>query len=363
MDFLEYGLSAMKTLCAAALLILLGGLYRPVRGAEQPDLRPVPAFSFLDQNGRRFTDKNLLGKTWVADYIYTQCTSICPMLTAQMQMVQREVRGHDVWFLSFSVDPRNDNPAALKAYAARWHDDGARWKLLDTRNEAALRAFTAGMQTDLIFTKDAQGDIMHSEWFALIDAQGRIRGKYDSTDPGQIKKLAADAAALADTVRPATASGPQPPAQSGRELAVSMGCLSCHTQPRIAPPLEGVAGSKVRLGNDATVTADEAYLRESVLDPGRKIVAGYADNMPSYRGHLTDDQLDSLIAYLVSIGEGKAVPAASVAARHQAVDPVCGMTVSAADDTPQAVYAGKIYYFCGDADREKFQRDPARYAR
>jgi protein SCO1/2 len=350
----------MKFLYGAALLALLGGVSPTVRGAGTPDVWPAPSFSFLDQNGRAFTRKNLIGKTWVADFIYTQCTSICPMLTAQMQMVQREVKGHDVWFVSFSVDPKNDRPAALKAYAARWHDNGARWKLLDTRNEESLRALVTGMRTELIFSKDQAGDIMHSEWFSLIDAQGRVRGKYDSTNPAEIKRLAADAAALADTVRPAKASAGEPPAQGGRELAASMGCLSCHTQPRIAPPLEGVAGSQVKLDNDQVVMADEAYLRESIMDPGRKLVAGYGDNMPSYRDHLTDAQLDSLIAYLQSIGKGKATPLTNEP-RSKAVDPVCGMTVSAAEDTPHAVYGGKTYYFCSDADRDTFERSPARF--
>lgn len=96
----------------------------------------------------------------------------------------------------------------------------------------------------------------------------------------------------------------QSPADAGRKLFEQMGCAGCHQTNGhgAGPSLEGVFGSTVRLQGGGTVTADEAYVRESMLDPTAKIVEGYQPVMPSFRGKLTEQQIMALIAYIVSIG-------------------------------------------------------------
>jgi cytochrome c oxidase subunit 2 len=94
-------------------------------------------------------------------------------------------------------------------------------------------------------------------------------------------------------------------AQDGERLFRSYGCTGCHINSTIihAPPLEGLFGRSVPLQGGQFVTADEAYLRDSILLPAKDIVAGYTNGMPSYQGHLSEDDLLKLIAYIKSISD------------------------------------------------------------
>jgi cytochrome c oxidase subunit 2 len=89
------------------------------------------------------------------------------------------------------------------------------------------------------------------------------------------------------------------PEASGAELFSRFGCATCHINGRgVAPTLSGLFGSTVLLSDGSTVVADESYIRESLLDPNAKIVAGFNPIMPSFHTSLTEAQVDALIAYL-----------------------------------------------------------------
>lgn len=96
----------------------------------------------------------------------------------------------------------------------------------------------------------------------------------------------------------------EPPEAVGARLFTSYGCLQCHGQ--VAPTLAGLYGRRVRLSDGSTVQADDAYLRESIVNPAAKIVAGYPPTMPSYRGQLTEEQLSALTAYIRSLATVRA---------------------------------------------------------
>src|SRR5581483_7291262 len=91
-------------------------------------------------------------------------------------------------------------------------------------------------------------------------------------------------------------------AQEGRRLFFRMGCAACHgAQTHRAPPLAGLYGSTVRLQGGATVAADEDYIRESILAPRAKIVAGYAPIMPTFEGLVDEQGLQELVAYIKTL--------------------------------------------------------------
>ena len=92
----------------------------------------------------------------------------------------------------------------------------------------------------------------------------------------------------------------EPPASVGRRLFISYGCNMCHGER--GPTLAGLYGRQVQLDDGSTVTADEDYLRESIIEPAAKVVKGFPTIMPSFRGQLSEEQLNALIAYLKSIG-------------------------------------------------------------
>jgi cytochrome c oxidase subunit 2 len=97
---------------------------------------------------------------------------------------------------------------------------------------------------------------------------------------------------------------------AGQKIFQQSGCGTCHladgTGP--GPSLLGVYGQPVRLTNGQTVTADDAYVRESIVSPRAKIVLGYAPIMPSFQGQLTEEQMNSVIAYIQLLGKVQAKP-------------------------------------------------------
>ena len=321
---------------------------------ELPRLWRLPKFSFPDQDGRTVALADLRGHPFIADFIFTQCRSACPILTARMKMLQRKLAGTDVRFVSFSVDPENDTSEALKTYARQWNGDEARWRLLRTQPDT-LRAVAAGFRVMVGASGIADDPIMHSAKFFLVDREGEfVRGFYDSGDETDLARLVSAAALLA---RPA----PQPPVDGaqGAALFVSLGCRGCHSRPEVAPPLGGLFGEPVRLEGGKSVVADETYLRESIVSPQAKLVAGYGPTMPAYEEMMSEEQLASLVKYLETI---PAAPAPATA-RHTETDPVCGMRISVSEKDRYVDRGGKRYWFCSDSCRKAFlARSTARTA-
>jgi cytochrome c oxidase subunit 2 len=105
-------------------------------------------------------------------------------------------------------------------------------------------------------------------------------------------------------------SGTDSPLVAGEKLFTERACVTCHISNGSgrAPSLNGVYGGTVRLADGSTVTADDAYIRESILVPSAKIVAGYQPLMPAFQGQLTEDQILSLTAYIKSL-QSQPIPA------------------------------------------------------
>ncbi len=341
-----------------------------------PSYWDVPGFAFPNQDAKPVTDHDLRGHVWVADFIFTQCVTACPIMTSKMILLQKQLHQPGVRFVSFSVDPEHDSPAALKKYATLWQGDEARWELLST-DPAGLAAVTKGMHVAVDKSDDADNPIIHSSLFMLIDTAGRVRGLYNSIDGEAMEKLVVDTNALAgDAVAsPTTALAIETGSAVERGALVyqSMGCLACHSQSRIAPPLTAVFNGQVRLADHRTVWADEAYLHESVVDPNAKVVSGYLPSMPSYRGLLTDDQVSDVLEYIKSLspngagGHGMVAttavtqPATQTETELLVKDPVCKMRVRAESTAPHASFDGHDYFFCSDNCRERFLKDPKHY--
>lgn len=326
-----------------------------------PVLWDVPAFSAVDQDGRPVTAQDLQGHVWIANFIFTRCTAACPLLTAQMVLLQRAAPHPGVRFVSFSVDPEYDTPAVLKQYRAIWKGDEARWVLLHMEREMLYRT-AAGLKVAVLPLDDPENPILHSNLFFLIDREGRVRGLYDSNSSAAMKQLAGDAVMLAggDKWLPAPELvAAESASQAGERLYASLGCAACHTHTTIAPPLAGLFGKPVTLSDGRTVLADERYVREAILDPAAQLVTGYLPLMPSYRDYLTAEEVDHLVAYIRAQGHSQTTPQAAAGAL--AVDPVCMMEVRSGNDTLHVQHEGKTYYFCSEHCRAAFVRNPGRY--
>lgn len=161
--------------------------------APLPDFR-VPAFSLTDQDAQPFTPDRLKGKVWVADFFFVQCAGPCPLMTQKMSALENRLTDPRIHFVSFSIDPENDTPAALKEYADKY-DTSDRWHFL-TGGDNATYAVARELKLPAV---PAEGDnpIFHTTKFVLVDADGKVAGYYDYDDPTSLEKLAADAQTLA----------------------------------------------------------------------------------------------------------------------------------------------------------------------
>jgi protein SCO1/2 len=334
----------------------------PVRAeavAESPhDLRPMwpaPEFAYRDQRGGPVTKQSLSGQPWVANFVFTTCRTVCPLLTAKMVQLQRKLPGVPVRFVSFSVDPAHDTVEALSQYAMHWAPDEPRWSLLATDAQslpklAAAFRVTAEKNTD----PNAVDPIIHSSVFVLVDARGVVRGVYDSERREDFLALAGDVRKL--TEAQATAA---PTAQrDGATLYKELSCGGCHERAELAPPLGGLVGRSRALGNGAVITADEAYVRESILSPDAKRVAGYTLKMPTYDGVIDAAELTTLVKFIGALPETAAAPAPV-----EEEDVVCHMKISVVADTPEVVVNGMHYHFCSQACRAQFVATPEKFAK
>jgi protein SCO1/2 len=182
---------------ALACGLLFGApLVRSVRrrlGAAPVVLATLPAFTLTDQTGHDFGTRELTGKVWVSDFIFTACQEACPLLSQRMQEIARRTKhlGPDFHLVSISVDPERDTPARLAEYAARYGASPVRWSFLTGPADALEQTVTGGFKVGMgreAFTPDGGGptfwEIFHGENIVLVDRQLRIRGYFPATPEG-----------------------------------------------------------------------------------------------------------------------------------------------------------------------------------
>lgn len=154
-----------------------------------PEYGTVADFSLQSSDGRVVTLGDLGKFPWIADFIFTRCEGICPMMSAKMKALSIQLQGSR--FVSFSVDPMRDTPAVLAAYAKGLDADTRRWFFLTGETDELNRV------TKSFHMNDTSDPMMHSARFVLVDAAGRIRGYYDSADNEAMDKIVEDARLLA----------------------------------------------------------------------------------------------------------------------------------------------------------------------
>ena len=179
----------------SAILCVIGAkILFPHR--DIPVLFTAASYSLIDENGRPFSDVDLRDKPYVCDFIFTTCGSSCPLMSSKMSALQPKMP-EKVNFVSFTVDPEHDTPAALKEYAKQYHADESRWHLL-TGTSKQMSAVAEQMKISAQ-PATATSTIVHSDRFLLIDGDGNVRGVYDSNDQQSMDKLIADAKYIADS--------------------------------------------------------------------------------------------------------------------------------------------------------------------
>ena len=169
------------------------------RPASLPVLGAVPAFSLTERDGSAITADRLAGRVWIADFVFTRCPDICPVLSARMASLQKTLpaASDPVRLVSFSVDPAHDTPEALREYGTRF-GAGADWLFVTGPRDALAALLRDGFKVAYADDGPPTSPITHSDRFVLVDRALRIRGYYHGTDSADLARLARDAAALRD---------------------------------------------------------------------------------------------------------------------------------------------------------------------
>ena len=165
--------------------------------AKLPVLSYVQDFSFTDQDGKAITDHDIDGKVYVAEYFFTTCKGICPMMNANMKLIYdrfKEEPGFSI--LSHSSMPDTDSITVLKAYEQKFLKGEVNhgWHFLtgnkDSLYKMARQSYS--LDNERNNSVNIKDQFIHTQFFALVDKQRRVRGIYDSLKPDELEKLNSD---------------------------------------------------------------------------------------------------------------------------------------------------------------------------
>ena len=153
----------------------------------------IADFSLINQNGDTITQETYKDKIYVADFFFTTCQTICPIMTDNMVDIQKEIKNDDeIMLLSHSVTPKIDSVAQLKRYAIKKGVIDSKWNLV-TGDKGEI--YRLARKSYLAVKDDGMPDdygMVHTENFMLIDKKRQIRGYYDGTKKDEIKRLLKD---------------------------------------------------------------------------------------------------------------------------------------------------------------------------
>ncbi len=179
-------------LIIAALLFATFLLKDSTKENPLPILGAIPKFKFIDSEENLISRDDLIGKVWVADFIFTTCTMACPVMTGNMNLIHKAFKNDDeVRIVSISVYPEYDTPEVLKEYASRYDANTDQWHFLTGPEEDVKDVIKNGFKMG-----DYEDIIFHSEKFALIDQVGNIRGYYNGMKTEDVSALKKDIISL-----------------------------------------------------------------------------------------------------------------------------------------------------------------------
>ncbi len=193
------------------LLVVLGGVKSPADvfkaetwsafsdgfKSKSPELNTVKPFTFITQDGKPFTEKDMLGKVCVVNYFFTSCKGICPRMNNNMhQYVYDVFKGEpEFMIVSHTCDPETDSSSRLKHYADSLKVNESQWVFLTGRKDSLYNAARNSYLLDdpKNSVVNINDQFLHTQFFALVDKNGKVRGQiYDGLKPDELKQLQND---------------------------------------------------------------------------------------------------------------------------------------------------------------------------
>lgn len=179
-------------------LVFFFVLTKLIPGFASPKMPPisyVQPFSFIDQDGNRFTDKKVAGKVYVAEYFFTTCKGICPRLNTNMRSVYERFKNENNFLiLSHTCNPETDSFPRLRHYADSLGVSTGRWVFLTGRKDSLYNQARVSYRIDdpknnLTTLED---DFLHTQFFALVDKKGEVKKIYDGLKQSEVEDMMND---------------------------------------------------------------------------------------------------------------------------------------------------------------------------
>jgi protein SCO1/2 len=177
----------MRRLLPLFLCLLTAACHHAAAGigktGEDDEFGPIGSFGLTERSGREITQDDLLGKAWVASFVFTRCTGPCPQVTASVARLQSELAAEpNLRFVTFTVDPEHDNPGELRRYAEHFSASPERWLFLTGKENVIYDLLRHGFH---VHAEQNQGtsrkpgaEVMHDTHLVAVDKKGHIRGYY-----------------------------------------------------------------------------------------------------------------------------------------------------------------------------------------
>ncbi|MFU8971678.1 SCO family protein [Chryseobacterium wangxinyae] len=138
----------------------------------------VPDFELTDQNGKKITNKDMLGKVYLVEFFFSKCPTICPVMNSNMKVIQKEIDRPEFGILSISIDPENDTPETLKQHADKIGVKSPNWHFL-TGDRDYIGKLADQFNIYVGDKEDESESLNHSGMIALVDQEGNIRCRYN----------------------------------------------------------------------------------------------------------------------------------------------------------------------------------------
>lgn len=196
-----------KLIGYAVFFVVLAGvfLFFVFRGTDNwksksPVINTIHPFSFITQDGARFTENNIQGKVCVVEYFFTTCKGICPRLNTNMRKIYNVFKDEpDFMILSHTCDPERDSAATLKHYADSLQVNTHKWVFLTGRKDSLYQAARSNYLLDdpKNGLQNINDQFIHTQFFAVVDKNGQVRGQvYDGLKEEELKSLEENVRAL-----------------------------------------------------------------------------------------------------------------------------------------------------------------------
>lgn len=182
------------------LLLIVISLAACGKKLENPLNWKVQEFSAMNQEGKKMGLSDLKDQVWLAEFVFTNCTTVCSPMTAHLASLQKKFaeEGLKVTLVSFSVDPERDTPEVLKAFGQKFGSDFSNWHFLTGYSKEEIKQLSEGSFKSSLVFETGTDQVMHGTALFLVDSTGTIVKRYDGVDAAMDEQLIGDVKILLD---------------------------------------------------------------------------------------------------------------------------------------------------------------------